>query len=400
MRIIRNSIAIICLLTLFAASSAGQARRAKGSRGAKRAVTHTQFVDIAGYKLRIQVAGSGDGPTVVFDSGIGDTLDDWDDVFPAVSRFAKAVRYDRAGNGKSEIGPEPRSFTRIATELHTLLQKANIAPPYLLVGHSLGGANIRAFANLYKEEVAGLVFVDPITERVFSLAGKQAVQEETAQQDKAAQNAPAGWQGEWRFTKGEVLQDFPELTSFGKPPDVPMMILIAGRGRPPHWVKALLEQYGPWAEGFSEARLLVIPDSGHYVQRDDAAAVVSAIRRVEFPSVERRLALTIKSNGVPAAVVQYRLMRTSYPAEYFNEAILNRLGYQQLSAHRVEDAIALFKLNVETYPKSFNTYDSLGEAYMVHDDRGLAVANYRKSLKLNPRNTNAVEMLKRLRAKL
>jgi pimeloyl-ACP methyl ester carboxylesterase len=397
MTVIKHWIAIICLLNLIFASSPSQAQRAKRPRGATRAGIPMRFVDIGGYKLRFQVAGNG-GPTVVFDSGIGDTLDDWDDVFPAVARLTRAVRYDRAGNGKSEPGPEPRSHTRIASELHSLLHKANIAPPYLLVGHSLGGANIRAFANLYEDEVAGLVFVDPLTERIFSLASKQAVQEDMAQQEKAAQNAPVGWQGEWRFAKGEVLHGFPELTSFGKPPDVPMMILIAGRGRPPHWVKALLEQYGPWTEDFSEARLMVIPDSGHYIQRDDPAMVISAIRRVMFPSVEVQLARTIKSQGVPAAVNHYRQMRKRYPTEYFHEGSLNRLGYQQLSAHRVEDAIALFKLNVEMYPQSFNVYDSLGEAYMVHGDRSFAIKNYRKSLALNPRNTNAVEMLKRLRA--
>ena len=398
MKLVRDSIAVVCLLGILSGASLSQTRIAKRSRS-KRASMHTQFVDIGGYKLRIQVAGSGGSPTVIFDSGIGDTLEDWDSVFPAVSSFASAVRYDRAGNGKSEAGPEPRSFTNIATELHSLLHKANIAPPYLLVGHSMGGADIRAFAHLYKDEVAGLVFVDPLTESIFSLASEREIQEDMAQQDAAAKNGSAGWQGELRFAKGEVLKGFPELGSFGKPPDVPMMILVAGRGRPPHWIKALLDQYGPWTEDFSEARLMVIPDSGHYIQRDDASAVVSAIRRVMFPSVELRLLRTIKSNGVPASVVLYRQMLARYPAEYFNEGILNRLGYQQLAAHHVEEAIALFKLNVAMYPKGFNTYDSLGEAYMVHGDRRLAITNYRKSLALNAGNQNAVEMLKKMGAR-
>jgi tetratricopeptide (TPR) repeat protein len=177
---------------------------------------------------------------------------------------------------------------------------------------------------------------------------------------------------------------------------VPMMILVAGRDRPPHWIKTLLDQYGSWIEEFSEARLTVIPDSGHYIQSDDPAAVVSAIRRVMFPSVERQLGRTIKSRGVPAAISQYRQMRRRYPAEFFNEGILNRLGYQQLAAHHTEEAIELFKLNVEMYPKGFNTYDSLGEAYMVHGERRMAVMNYRKSLAINPENTNALEMLKKI----
>jgi len=64
----------------------------------------------------------------------------------------------------------------------------------------------------------------------------------------------------------------------------------------------------------------------------------------------------------------------------------------------VKDAIEIFKLNVEMFPQGFNTYDSLGEAYMVNGDKQLAIQNYKKSLELNPKNTNAVEKLKKLEA--
>src|SRR5262249_13407844 len=66
---------------------------------------------------------------------------------------------DRAGYGLSEPGPAPRTARQIASELHTLLQNANIPGPYVLVGHSIGGLNIRMFTELYPDEVAGLVFV-------------------------------------------------------------------------------------------------------------------------------------------------------------------------------------------------------------------------------------------------
>lgn len=76
---------------------------------------------------------------------------------------------------------------------------------------------------------------------------------------------------------------------------------------------------------------------------------------------------------------------------------MNTLGYQKLQSGHTEDAIELFKLNVLAYPESANTYDSLGEAYMNHGDKELAIENYKKSLELNPDNTNAVEILKRLK---
>jgi Flp pilus assembly protein TadD len=76
---------------------------------------------------------------------------------------------------------------------------------------------------------------------------------------------------------------------------------------------------------------------------------------------------------------------------------MNVLGYQKLQAGKTGEAIELFKLNVQAYPESANTYDSLGEAYMKNGDRELAIQNYKKSLELNPNNTNAVEMMKRLK---
>ena len=137
-------------------------------------------------------------------------------------------------------------------------------------------------------------------------------------------------------------------------------------------------------------------DNPHNVMAADPELVISSIRRVVFPSVQNVLEKEIKEKGVPAAIARYRQMRLRYPKEYLRERTLNVLGYQQMNAHHIEEAIALFKLNVEMYPRAYNTYDSLGEAYMVHGDRLLAIRNYRKSLALNPKNTNAAEKLKQL----
>jgi pimeloyl-ACP methyl ester carboxylesterase len=357
----------------------------------------TQYVDVGGYKLRLQVAGAG-SPVVVLDCGFGDALEVWDKVFPEVARFTRVVAYDRAGLGKSEPGRQPRSFTQIATELHTLLHRANIEPPYILVGHSMGAADVRGFAHLFKEEVAGIVFVDPISENIWTFVGEKERAAEVERQEAAMKNARLGVQEEWRFLKTESLNGFRELTSFGKLPDVPMMLLVAGRDRPPHWVKSVLEGYGNWMAEAKEGGVIFTPDSTHYIQRDEPSLVVAAIRRVVFPSVQNVLEATINEKGVEAAVGLYRQMRQRYPAEFFRESTLNSLGYQQLRAKHTRGAVALFKLNVEMYPDAFNTYDSLGEAYMVQGDREAAIQNYRKSFALNPQNTNAVEMLKKLGA--
>ena len=357
----------------------------------------TRYVDIGGYKLAMRVAGSGN-PTVVLEAGSSESLEAWNDVFSEIARFTRVVAYDRAGLGTSEIGPEPRSFTRYATELHTMLHRAGISPPYVLVGQSLGAANLRAFAHLFHDEVAGLVFVDPFNEQIFRSISAKEKEEAIAREDAQAAKRSAGQQAEWRLSKSEALKDFPELRSFDKPPDVPMMLLIAGRDRPPHWVKSVLDEYGTWIAEASEGGLVVDPESRHHIQQDNPALVISAIRRVVFPSVQNAVDRTIKEKGVDAAVARYRQMKQRYPAEYFNEVTLNTLGYQQLQAQHVPEAIALFKLNVEMYPNGFNTYDSLAEGYMAQGDREAAIRNYRKSMALNPNNTNAVSMLKKLGA--
>jgi pimeloyl-ACP methyl ester carboxylesterase len=106
----------------------------------------SRLVDVEGHKISYKVAGSG-SPTLVLEYGLGGSSANWDSIFPTVARFTPVVSYDRAGYGKSEPGPAPRSQERLAKELHTLLHNAGIMPPYVLVGHSLGGANIRAFAD-------------------------------------------------------------------------------------------------------------------------------------------------------------------------------------------------------------------------------------------------------------
>jgi tetratricopeptide (TPR) repeat protein len=116
-------------------------------------------------------------------------------------------------------------------------------------------------------------------------------------------------------------------------------------------------------------------------------------------SIAETLSATIASNGIDQATKQYHVMKAAAPATYnFDEDELNALGYQLLQAHKLNQAIRIFQLNIEAYPQSGNTYDSLAEAYMDDGDKALAIANYHRSLQINPRNANAVKMLQKLNA--
>ena len=118
-----------------------------------------QLIDAGGFRLNLRCMGSG-SPTVVFDSGWGDWSPAWSKVQPQIATWTRACSYDRAGTGLSDPGPMPRTSARIAGELRTALHHAGIAGPYILVGSAFGGDHVRAFADLYTSEVAGLVFVD------------------------------------------------------------------------------------------------------------------------------------------------------------------------------------------------------------------------------------------------
>ena len=114
-------------------------------------------------------------------------------------------------------------------------------------------------------------------------------------------------------------------------------------------------------------------------------------------SIADTLLPLITTRGISAGLEAYRALKSS-PRFLVTEVQLNTLGYRLLELKRTPEAIEIFKLNVTTNPRSANAYDSLGEAYATQGDTAHAVASYRRSLELNPDNTNAARMLRTLRA--
>lgn len=120
-----------------------------------------QLVDVGGHRLHLLVRGEG-SPTVVIDAGLAGASSDWEKVADGVATFTRVCTYDRAGYGWSDPGPRPRTSHRVVKELRLLLRKAGLEPPYLLLGHSWGGLNLRLYASLHPDEVAGLILVDAL----------------------------------------------------------------------------------------------------------------------------------------------------------------------------------------------------------------------------------------------
>jgi pimeloyl-ACP methyl ester carboxylesterase len=117
------------------------------------------LVDVGGYKMHLYCVGKG-SPTVVLDSGLGDSWLAWYKVQPQIAQFTRVCSYDRAGMGWSDPSPKSRTSSVVAEELYTLLHNAGIAPPFVLSGHSLGGLNMRMYAGRYRTDVVGMVLVD------------------------------------------------------------------------------------------------------------------------------------------------------------------------------------------------------------------------------------------------
>jgi pimeloyl-ACP methyl ester carboxylesterase len=119
-----------------------------------------KLVDIGnGQRLNLYCLGSG-SPVVIFDAGLGDSTIAWALVQPAISKKTMTCSFDRAGLGFSDAARRPSTALNQTEDLHALLQAAHIKPPYILVGHSMAGMNVRVYAGKYRDEVAGMVIVD------------------------------------------------------------------------------------------------------------------------------------------------------------------------------------------------------------------------------------------------
>jgi TolA-binding protein len=174
---------------------------------------------------------------------------------------------------------------------------------------------------------------------------------------------------------------------------------------PPTKLAVPVIQHNGGINGFSttivrmtnDKRLIVLLDNaedGQYLG-NMTLGIMSVLYDQPVNSPKRSIAQTIMNTivekNVASAVAQYRELKAGKTAsEYdFGETELNQLGYQLLQTKKVSDAIEIFKLNVEMYPLSSNAYDSLGEGYMTRGDKELSIAAYKKSLELDPKNTNA-----------
>ena len=246
--------------------------------------SETRLIDIGGFRVNVSEAGSGT-PPVVFENGLGEDLTTWNDVQPKISAFAHTVTYDRGGLGRSDPSPNSRSIEQLTAELHTMLHAAGVAPPYILVGHSLGGAIVELFAYIYPDEVAGLVLVDPEDGRLLDrLHAKLGEAEWTTRQhmlDQMLSGASPGQKAELESVKtsGEAF------ANRGPLPHVPIVLLTGTLKDPsfpgnPTEQDLKLEIHQELLHQNPQAQHVLAPNSRHYIQNDAPDLVIGAVSTV------------------------------------------------------------------------------------------------------------------------
>ncbi len=178
----------------------------------------------------------------------------------------------------------------------------------------------------------------------------------------------------------------------------------------PDKAERLVIQHGGGINGFSSLLTRVPEDHTLIVLLDNAPSAALNLmtqgigdilygREPQPPkrSIARTLEATIREKGIEAAIAQYRDVKAGKAEDYdLSQGELNQLGYSLLQSGHTDNAIAIFKLNVESFPKSSNPYDSLAEAYAAKGEKELAIKNYAHSLELNPANTNGIRKLQEL----
>lgn len=288
--------------------------------GARRFPPPGSLVSVGTHALHIQRSGAG-GPVVILEAGAGGTSLDWSKVQPELAQSMTVVSYDRAGLGWSESGPLPRTSGRIAEELHALLRASEIAPPYILVGHSFGGLNMRMFASKYPEEVSGLVLVDSIHEDFYVRMPNAVEQSRTGQLEQLSMAPALSLIGLPRLlfpplaTQGlsDSVQDAANARGYlaetysavhdeafafdqsaeevkaANPIRSDLPVVVLSRSTAEAWPPSVSQEEaeGIWQELQAELSKLtskttqtIVDDSGHYIHLEQPKVVVDAIQTI------------------------------------------------------------------------------------------------------------------------
>ncbi|MBM7602467.1 pimeloyl-ACP methyl ester carboxylesterase [Metabacillus crassostreae] len=237
-------------------------------------MTRERFVQVDDSRFYVKLLGENNSKlTVVMDAGYGDFSKAWDSVIGDISLYAKVMIYDRAGLGKSEKSSNSRISSEMVKELKNLLIEAKVNPPYILVGHSFGGVNMRMFATEYQHEVCGLVLIDSTPEDY-----RERFLPTMSIEFQKAYNEQFVYEGNYY----EFMESLRELKETKRKLNVPLIVLSAGKKA--HYSKKSQDLWNEMQKDLLEistnGELVIAKNSAHYIQNDEPEVVISAIRKL------------------------------------------------------------------------------------------------------------------------
>ena len=239
-------------------------------------VLKLQKIDVGGHGLQLLIGGQG-SPAVIFEGGFGAGIASWSTVQKDVAAFTQTVSYDRAGLGQSDQGPRPRSAKQIATELHAALQKSGVKPPYVMVGHSFGGIYVRVFADMYPNEVVGMVLIDPSQESFNDWLGKNQPDRVKATESEIAK-AGKGVQAEF----AAVDTSYSQARVAKVPAGIPVTLLTATEDEsiPAEGRRIWIEKHKEWLATVPGSKHIIVEKTTHFIQAQQPGLVIEAIKQV------------------------------------------------------------------------------------------------------------------------
>ncbi len=261
---------------------------------------HNFNVSLKGFENRKKNA-----PVIIFESGLGFDLGNWNTIIDKVAKFSPVLAYDRAGVGKSDKIFEMPTLSQTARNLKSILAALNIPPPYVIVGHSMGGLYARGFAGIFPNEVSGLILIDPadFTESkddwnsLFRILGVPEKKIEQMMYDRLYTKSEADSARFGPWSEVQVLNelrrtDFAEVSTLPLP-DAPICFIVGGKFEVPveqrskdfdharFFVLKSNRNMERWRKVIDSSpkggSLIYLSDSGHTVHRDDPSAVINII---------------------------------------------------------------------------------------------------------------------------
>lgn len=377
----------------------------------------SQLIPVNGRNVEYKISGLEDRklyqPIVILESGLSEDLTLWDQVFEQVSEFSPVLSYNRAGVGKSELSNEDISISSRVKELKELLEEIEIEPPYVLVGNNWGALINQEFLANYPNEVIGTLYLDPIItldnqenlaeyfnqegfdgellsgEYIEFLKSKSNVSGNMSEKEKVAflslvEENKVNWEALDESQRQKIVMlgrrndMFPMMGRLSMDSREFYKKLIAGKVD--YFEENLLDQ--------QNASLVLSSGSMNFLPYQESVQIATTIQNLIFADVNSQIMEAARSLDKDSFQEYLDGLETYIPASLLKERSYNMLGYSLMRMDLYEQAVVLFKKNLERNPSSANVYDSYGDGLLATGKIEEATPYFEKAIELGAKESH------------